>query len=79
MGVSPVKVPNVYTATVFNGPQNNNSNYVPINPSNNNKKNSTDNLRIIHQNIRGLHRKFDELTTQRINFFPIYFALLSII
>ena len=70
MGVSPVKVPNVYTDTVFNGPQNSNFNYVPSNPSNNNKKNSTDKLRIIHQNIRGLHRKVDELTTQWINSFP---------
>ena len=33
-------------------------------------KNSSDNLWIFHKNIRGLHRKTDELTTHWENFFP---------
>jgi len=33
-------------------------------------KNSSDNLRIFHQNISGLYRKTDELTTHWENFFP---------
>jgi exonuclease III len=40
------------------------SNKPPIN------KNSTDNLRIYHQNVRGLHNKVDELTTHWLNHFP---------
>jgi hypothetical protein len=86
MGVSPVKVPNINIDTVLNRPQNDNSNIPPSNncysntplyentysrsnkpPSN---KNSTDNLRIFHQNIRGLHSKVDKLTTHWLNLFP---------
>jgi len=91
MGISPAKVPNIHIDTVYNRPQNNNTNKLPSNnyysntppyeynqhaniysvsdkpPSN---KNSTENLRIFHQNIRGLHRKVDELTTHWINLFP---------
>jgi len=42
-------------------------------------KNSSDNLQIFHQNIRGLYRKTDELTTHWENFFPIFFVSQSTI
>ena len=68
MGISPAKVPNVHIDTVFNGSQNNYSNNLPSKPSK--IKNSTENLRIFHQNIRGLHRKVDELSTHWLKFPP---------
>jgi len=68
MGVSPAKLLNIYIDTVFNGPQYNNFNKFPTNLSSN--KNSNETLRIFHQNMRGLHRKVDELTTRWLNFSP---------
>jgi hypothetical protein len=44
------------------------ANNLPSKPSK--IKNSTENLRIFHQNIRGLHRKVDELSTQWLKFPP---------
>ena len=73
MGVSLVKVLNINFDTLLNRPQNKNSNIPPSTNSYFNStlhESSTDKLRIHHQNIRGLHNKFDEPTTHWLNHFP---------
>ena len=73
MGVSLVKVININFDTLLNRQQNKDSNIPPSTNSYFNStlhENSTDKLRIYHQNIRGLHNKVDELTTHWLNHFP---------